>query len=88
MVKNKVAAPFRSVEFDILFGEGISREGEVIDMALALGVVSKSGSWFSHGDRKLGQGREKVREMLSSDSEYSSRLEDEVVGCSEVRPAA
>jgi recombination protein RecA len=88
VVKNKVAAPFRSVEFDILFGEGISREGEVIDMALALGVVSKSGSWFSHGDRKLGQGREKVREMLSSDSEYSSRLEDEVVGCSEVRPAA
>jgi len=88
VVKNKVAAPFRSVEFDIIFGQGISREGEVIDMALALGVVSKSGSWFSHGDRKLGQGREKVREMLSSDSEYSSRLEDEVVGCSEVRPAA
>ena len=88
VVKNKVAAPFRTVEFDILFGHGVSRAGEIIDMAEGLGIIRKSGSWFSHGDRKLGQGREKVRELLISDAKYSEELEVEILACSDVRAAA
>lgn len=67
VVKNKVAPPFRRCEFDIVFGEGISRTGEIIDLGVEHDVIKKSGSWFSYGERKLGQGRETVKELLLSD---------------------
>ena len=68
VVKNKVAAPFREAEFDIIYGTGVSRTGELIDMAVDAGVVNKSGSWFSYGDDRLGQGRESVRTFLEENT--------------------
>ena len=64
--KNKVAPPFRECEFDIMYGEGISQEGDLLDLAVNNGVVEKSGAWFSYGEERLGQGREKVRTLLCS----------------------
>jgi recombination protein RecA len=69
VVKNKVAPPFRQVEFDIIFGEGISKVGEIIDMGVELNVLQKSGSWFSYGDSKIGQGREAVKQFLHDNPE-------------------
>ncbi len=64
VVKNKVAPPFKRAEFDIMFGEGISKIGEIVDLGVDYGVVKKAGSWFSYGDRKIGQGRDAVKELL------------------------
>jgi len=75
VVKNKLAPPFRSVEFDILYGRGICRVSEVLDLALNHGVVEKSGSWFSCGEERLGQGREGVREALIANADLLSRIE-------------
>tara|TARA_B100000768_G_scaffold1266_1_gene1522 strand:- start:978 stop:1979 length:1002 start_codon:yes stop_codon:yes gene_type:complete len=75
VVKNKVAPPFRKVEFDIMFGEGISRSGEVLDKAVDLDVVNKSGSWFSYGDTKLGQGRDAVKQMIADNPELAQEIE-------------
>jgi recombination protein RecA len=75
VVKNKVAPPFRKVEFDIMFGEGISRSGEVLDKATDLEIVKKSGSWFSYQDTKLGQGRDAVKQMIADNPELSSEIE-------------
>ncbi|MBO98482.1 MAG: recombinase RecA [Flavobacteriales bacterium] len=75
IVKNKVAPPFRKVEFDIMFGKGISRSGELLDKAVELGIVNKSGSWFSYDDTKLGQGRDAVKNMLLDNPELSDEIE-------------
>ncbi len=77
--KNKVAPPFRECEFDIMYGTGISRSGEIIDAAVDLGIITKNGSWFSYGGTKLGQGRENVKRLLESNKELSKELEDEIV---------
>jgi recombination protein RecA len=78
VVKNKVAPPFRSAEFDIIFGEGISKMGEVVDMGVELGVVQKSGSWFSYGADKLGQGRDAVRQLLHDNPELAAEIEGKI----------
>ena len=78
VVKNKVAPPFRSAEFDIIFGEGISKMGEVIDMGVEFGIVQKSGSWFSYGDNKLGQGRDAVRQLLLDNPELANEIEGKI----------
>jgi recombination protein RecA len=78
VVKNKVAPPFRSAEFDILFNEGISREGALIDAAVEYGVFEKSGTWMSYGDQRLGQGRENVRNYLRENPTLSSEIEAKV----------
>mgnify|MGYP005691495421 FL=1 len=75
IVKNKVAPPFRRAEFDIMYGKGISRVGEVIDLGVDLGIVKKSGSWFSYGETRLGQGRDSVKNLLSDNPELMEELE-------------
>jgi len=75
VVKNKVAPPFRSPEFDIYDGEGISKAGELIDLGVLHGIINKSGSWFSYGDTKLGQGRDAVRQLLKDNQELADELE-------------
>ena len=79
VVKNKVAPPFRVAEFDILFGEGISKVGEIIDLGVATEVISKSGSWFSYGDTKLGQGRDGVKGILKDNPELCDEIEAQIV---------
>ena len=76
--KNKVAPPFRECEFDIMYGEGISQEGDLLDLAVNNGVVDKSGAWFSYGEERLGQGREKVRTLLKEDLDIYGRIERDV----------
>ena len=78
VVKNKVAPPFRKAEFDIIFGEGISRPFEIIDMATELNIIKKSGSWFSYGDTKLGQGRDAVKKILQDNPELADELEGKI----------
>jgi recombination protein RecA len=78
VVKNKVAPPFRSAEFDIIFGEGISKMGEVIDMGVEFGIINKSGSWFSYGSDKLGQGRDSVRQLLLDNPELAAEIEAKI----------
>ncbi len=78
VVKNKVAPPFRSAEFDIIFGEGISKTGEILDMGVELGIVNKSGSWFSYEASKLGQGRDAVKTLLHDNPELSNEIEAKI----------
>jgi recombination protein RecA len=78
IVKNKVAAPFREAEFDILYGEGISREGDVLDLAVANNLVEKSGAWYSYGGERIGQGRENTRTFLKENKDLFSRMDAEL----------
>lgn len=79
VVKNKISPPFKEAEFDIMYGRGISREGELLDLAVKLGVVQKSGAWFSYKDSKLGQGRDNVKEFFIANPEISGEIEAEVM---------
>ena len=79
VVKNKVAPPFRKAEFDIMFGEGISRTGELVDLGVANGIITKSGSWFSYGDTKLAQGRDAVKILLRDNVELADEIEQKIL---------
>ena len=79
VVKNKVAPPFRKAEFEITFGEGISKIGEIVDLGVEYGLIKKSGSWFSYGDSKLGQGRDAVKSMLTDNPELCEELEAKIM---------
>ncbi|MBK7130475.1 MAG: recombinase RecA [Crocinitomicaceae bacterium] len=79
IVKNKVAPPFKKAEFDIMYGEGISKVGEIVDLGVELGVIKKSGSWFSYGDTKLGQGRDAVKIILKDNEELMEELEQKII---------
>mgnify|MGYP000781267529 CR=1 FL=1 len=78
VVKNKVAPPFKKAEFDIMFGEGISKIGEIIDLGVDYEIIRKAGSWFSYGDRKIGQGRDAVKDLLTNDKELCAEIEAKV----------
>lgn len=78
VVKNKVAPPFRQSEFDIIFGEGISKVGEIIDMGVELGILQKSGSWFAYADSKIGQGRDAVKQFLHDNPEVADEIEGKI----------
>ncbi len=78
VVKNKVASPFRIAEFDIMYNEGISREGGLLDVGIAAGVLSKTGAWFNYGDTRLGQGRENARDFLKANPEIANTIDDEI----------
>lgn len=78
VVKNKVAPPFRKAEFDIMFGEGVSRIGEILDLGVEAGVIKKSGSWFSYGETKLAQGREATKNLIADNPELTAELEQKI----------
>jgi len=79
VVKNKVAPPFRKAEFDIMYGKGVSKVGEIIDLAVDMDIVKKAGSWFSYGDTKLGQGRDAVKELIGDNPELMDELEQKII---------
>ena len=85
VTKNKVAPPFKEAKFNIMYGSGISKIGEVLDVALELGIASKSGAWFSYGEERLGQGRVNVEKMLEENKELYERIEKDVLKV--IRPA-
>jgi len=90
VVKNKVAPPFREAQFDVLYGTGISREGELLDMGVDMGVVDKSGSWFAFGSERLGQGKENVRQFLQTNTDMRAQIEQKLLehlGMHEYKPA-
>jgi recombination protein RecA len=78
IVKNKMAPPFKKAEFDIVFGEGISKVGEIIDLGVEYNVIKKSGSWFSYGESKLAQGREAVKQLLTDNVELCEEIEAKI----------
>ncbi|MBR4241287.1 MAG: DNA recombination/repair protein RecA, partial [Eubacterium sp.] len=78
IVKNKVAPPFKTAEFDIMYGTGIDRVGEICDLAVSLGVIKKSGSWFSYGEQRF-QGKDKVKELIKNDPEFGAEIEEQVL---------
>jgi recombination protein RecA len=79
VVKNKVAPPFRKAEFDIMFGEGISKSGEIVDLGVEYGIIKKSGSWFSYGDTRLAQGRDAAKQVMQDNPELADELEQKIM---------
>ena len=79
VVKNKLAPPFKEVEFDIIFGEGISKEGDILDLAVEAGIVEKAGTWFSYGEVRIGQGRENAKEFLKKNEETKKEIRDKLL---------
>ena len=79
VVKNKVAPPFRKAEFEITFGEGISKVGEIVDLGVEYGIIKKSGSWFSYEDSKLAQGRDGTKQLLKDNPELCEELEEKIM---------
>jgi recombination protein RecA len=75
VVKNKVAPPFKQIEFDIMYGEGVSKEGEIVDLGVKAGVIEKSGSWFSYGGQRIGQGRENAKAFLKQNKPIAATIE-------------
>jgi len=91
IVKNKMAPPFREAQFDIIFGEGISREGDLVDIGFETGILDKAGTWYSYKSERLGQGRENVKKLLKENKELAAQLEAEIrakVGLVEDKAAA
>ena len=88
IVKNKVAPPFRQAEFDIMYGEGVSKVGEIIDLGVELNIIKKSGSWFSYGDTKLGQGRDAVKALFNDNHELMEEIEDKIRQALSADPSA
>ncbi len=79
IVKNKMAPPFKEAEFDIIFGEGISREGSILDVAVEMDIVKKGGAWYSYEGERLGQGRDKVKEYMKANPEFTNMLYDMIM---------
>jgi recombination protein RecA len=84
VVKNKVAPPFRTVEFDIMYGEGISKNGEIVDLGVSAEIIEKSGSWFSYNEQRIGQGRENVKKFLAENTDIAKEIEYRIKGNSEL----
>ena len=80
VVKNKIAPPFRTAEFDIIYGQGISREGEILDLGVGLDIIDKSGSWYSYNNERMGQGRENVRKFLFKQTDIMNEISDKIRG--------
>ena len=78
VVKNKVSPPFKQVEFDIMYGEGISKSGEIVDLGVKFGIIDKSGAWFSYGDERIGQGRENAKKFLVENHELAEEIESKI----------
>jgi recombination protein RecA len=78
VVKNKVAPPFKTAEFDIMYGEGVSKTGEILDLAVEFEIIKKAGSWFSYGETKLGQGRDAVKALIKDNPELADELEQKI----------
>ena len=87
-MKNKVAPPFKVVEFDIMYGEGISKVGEIIDLGVEMGIIQKSGSWFSYNGDKLGQGRDSVKNIFHDNPELQDEIEQKIRAMVKGEPAA
>ena len=87
IVKNKIAPPFKEAEFDIMFGKGISKEGDILDLAVSCNVINKSGAWFSYNDEKIGQGRENAKIYLTEHPEVMEEVENKVREHYAINPA-